>query len=139
MEAIRTICDAVERGTQIVRPYLKKVSVEYFTPEFARFKMKLYYHSGKSAVYYSFDYSEKIPGQTIRDEWNGMYKLIRLAKQKLDKHNSIKSVVIWATQDRAPKTSESTYDIQVYLKTKFKEQVNENVVFSPKGTLIIKP
>lgn len=138
MDTIRTISDAVTRGNELVRPYLKKVA-DYFQPEYAKYRLIIYYHTGKKSFYPSMDYTSKPDGKTVRDEYSGLYKLIRLAERKIKQNATIKSAVIYATPDKLPETEKSDYCIEVYAKTKFTFRTNEKVRFNRNNEMILIP
>lgn len=139
MDTIKTMNDAIMRANEFVRPYLQKVAkTEYFRPEFSRFKLVIYYHNGKRSTYFSYDYTEKSNGETVRDEWNGMYKLVRLANDKMKANRTIKSAVIFATADKTPRTDESDYNLQVFVKSIFKQVINEIIAFNRSGSMFVK-
>lgn len=138
MDTIRTISDAVTRGNEFVRPYLKKVA-DIFEPEYAKFRLVIYYHSGKKSFYPSMDYVQKTDGKTTRDEYSGLYKLIRLAETKFKTNQTVKSAVIYATADKLPETSKSDYSILIYKKTKFSFASNDKVRFNRNNELILIP
>lgn len=138
MDTVRTITDALTRGNELVRPYLKKVA-NIFEPEYAKFRLVIYYHSGKKSFYPSMDYVTQIDGKTVRDEYSGLYKLIRLAETKFRSHQTVKSAVIYATPDKLPDTSKSDYCIEIYAKTKFTFRSNQKAKFNTRNELILIP
>ncbi len=139
MDTIRTMNDALTRSNEFIRPYLKRVTqTEYFTPEFSRFKLVFYFKSGKRATYFSYDYTEKDNGETVRDEWNGLYKLVRLVNDKFKQNRTIKTAVIFCTTDKTPNTAESDYNLKVFLKSVFRQETNQQIAFNPRGTMFIK-
>lgn len=140
MDAIKSISDALTRANQPIRPYFQKVvKSEFFIPEFARFRLVVYYKNKKQSRYPSFDYTEKDNGETIRDEWNGLYKLIRLGNEKLKNNPQVKSIAVYATTDKTPQTNESRYDTEIFLKTRFVERTNPAACFTHRNTFFMRP
>lgn len=142
MDTLRSVADAINRSNEIIRPYLRKViPKEIFIPDFARFKMKIYFKNGKQTPpYWSLDYVHQADGQTVRDEWSGLIKLIRLAEKKIKSNNQIKSIVIWANDsERTPETKKSDYSLQVYCRTYMNCKSAENLQFSRHGHMILTP
>jgi hypothetical protein len=91
-------------------------------PEFARFKMKIYWRELRytdldknGQVEYSYDYFYKhIDNEKFRvtDEREGLIELIKEAKKQQRSDNFI-SVMIWCTSNPEKTTAHSRYDIPV--------------------------
>lgn len=138
MDTLKSVADAINRANEIVRPYFRKVTPsEIFIPDFARFKMKIYYRTGKSSVYWSLDYTTKENGETVRDEWTGLMKLVRLAETKIKANRQIKSIVIWASDEETPDTKAQRYAHQIYCRTVITCKQAQNLKFTRSGSLVL--
>lgn len=140
MDTIRNVIDVLGRANEPIRPYLKKVAnFEIFTPDYARYKMTIYYKSKKRASYPSLDTVTKENGATVRDEYESLMKLVRLAEQKIKANSFIKSIVIYCTQEKTPDTSKADYDTLVYKRTYLTTYTNQNICFNSRNELFLKP
>lgn len=101
-------------------------------PEFARFKMKIYWRELRYGAtnkngqpMYSYDYFYKhLDGEKTRvtDEREGLTELINEAKKQRLLDNFI-SVVIWCCVNEGKETKHSRYELEVVKMIRHKEQV----------------
>ena len=139
MDTIRNVINVMERAQEPIRPYLKKVAnFEIFTPDYARYKMTVYYKGGKRASYHSLDTVTKDNGATVRDEYESLMKLVRLAEQKIKSSQFIKSIVIYCTEGKTPETKTADYSILVYKRTYLTTYSNQNICFNSRNELFFK-
>lgn len=139
MDTIRNVINVMERAQEPIRPYLKKVAnFEIFTPDHARYKMTVYYKGGKRASYYSLDTVTKENGATVRDEYESLMKLVRLAEQKIKSNQFIKSIVIYCTEGKRPETQTADYSILLFKRTYLTTYSNQNICFNPRNELFFK-
>lgn len=81
-------------------------------PEFARFKLKIWWRDGNENVFYSYDYDYFYPdGKKTRrdDEQRGLWKLLKEIGEQKELDN-IKTAMIWMSFDERPATISSSYD-----------------------------
>lgn len=139
MNTPQSIADVLKSAQQPIRTYMKKVvNFEIFEPDYARYKMTIYYKGDKRAQYPSLDTTTKENGATIRDEYESLKKLIRLADKKIKSNQFIKSIVIYATIEKTPTYKTADYSIPVYSRTYLTSKTNQNICFNSRNEMIIK-
>jgi len=109
---LKDLREIANRSNAPARSYNKTKSNDY-KPEFARFKAKYWFTDGNCATFYSFDlqHSKELK-KKVRDEWKGLFKLVRWAK-KCESEGKLKTCVIWANVEDIPNTA-GNYDLEVY-------------------------
>jgi len=130
------LATAIDESLNHCRPYTRKEpTTKFYSPEFARFKLWVHLDNGRHLTRYSFDevYSHE-KKKKIRDEWDGLTRLIRL----ISKYDNVITAVVFASDCPIKRTSEKNYNIQVYKMVKNRGvQKNTFVSFLPCGTLDI--
>lgn len=107
-QAFKDFRGAIEAAAQPVRNYQRKNDAPSFKPEFARFKLVVWFNDGNTRYYYSFD-NKTFNKELIVDEWEGFKKLIRLVDSYKGK---FKNAIIYATLD-AQKSVKSNFNCEV--------------------------
>lgn len=106
-----------------VRSYHHKQARTFYKPDFARFKLKVYFRDGNGKVMFSYDtYKKYVEGKktTVLDEREGLIKLVRCVN-KYQKSDRLISAVIWACVTPEKNTKESLYNFEVVKFVRHKE------------------
>ena len=128
-EHLKDYRSILEAATIPPRNYERKGEKKNEKPKRARFKLKIWFKDGNEKTFYSYDLIKKPDGSYQLDEWNGLFKLLRLINQF---RPNIQTAVIYANLDLEPKTANSNYNYLCYKLTYTKEQTNPHVSFDPK-------
>jgi len=127
--ALTDLTGAFINGAHDPRNYQrKKLPTDFYTPEFARFKLVIYLKNGRSRWYYSYD-TIKFQGGARTDEYESLVKLLRIVKNNAGEY---KNAIIYATVEDIPEVKKVNYDYEV-AKYNFYGTLkeNENAVFKP--------
>lgn len=104
---LRSVINAADKET---RTYNRKNTPdEYYTPEYARYKLVIYFKDGRSRWYYSYDLI-KFQNFKHLDEFESLKKLLRVVKNAA---GSYKTAVIYATTDVKPEANKSNYNFMI--------------------------
>jgi len=101
----RGILDAAEVTP---RSYERKAPAPKFTPDYARFKLVVWFKDGNRRYFFSYD-TANFDGRTHVDEYSALKKLIRLVHKYKDLY---KNAIIYASIDPERKTT-ANYCYQV--------------------------
>jgi uncharacterized protein YktA (UPF0223 family) len=101
----RGILDAAEVTP---RSYERKAPAPKFTPDYARFKLVVWFKDGNRRYFFSYD-TANFDGRTHVDEYSALKKLIRLVHKYKDLY---KNAIIYASIDPDRKTT-ANYCYQV--------------------------
>ena len=91
-----------------VRQYEKKVDSVIYKPDYARYKLVIWFKDGNRRYFYSYDnkhYKDKV----ITDEYEGLLKLIRLTHKY---KGLFKNAILYATGEQNKETK-SNYCIEI--------------------------
>ncbi len=86
-------------SAQPARQY-NKTQNNVYKPEYARFKLVVWFKDGKTRYFYSYD-NLHTQGAVFTDEYQSLLKLLRLADKLKDQY---KNAIIYATMDQNKKT-----------------------------------
>lgn len=107
LQDLRAVMDKVAAGS---RNYERKKEVnEFYTPEFARYKLVIYFKDGRSRWYYSYDLI-KFQGGARCDEMQSMVKLLRIIRNN---QGNFKTAVLYATTEEIPETKKASYNVEI--------------------------
>lgn len=129
METQKNTITAGIAAKQPTRQYQKPHTQRYAIPALARFKCKVWFLDGNRKCFYSYDTKETKGGAVIRDEWEGLMKLLRMI-EKWHKDGTIKTAMIWANLDDVPNTSGGKYDHEIHKTTRWNAHT-EDLNFLP--------
>ena len=94
--ALTDLRAAFDKSAQDPRNYSRKKAVnDFYTPDYARYKLVIYYKDGRSRWYYSYDLI-KFQGGSRLDEYESMVKLLRIIKNNAGLY---KTAVLYATTE----------------------------------------
>lgn len=130
-ELVKTTKSAGFAANNPTRHYTKPHQPKYVIPPVARFKCKVWFLDGNKKCFYSYDTKQSTYGTMIRDEWEGLLKLMRMI-EKWRKDGVVKTAMIWANLDDVP-LSAGKYDYEVHKTTRFNSNTEE-LNFLPAGT-----
>jgi hypothetical protein len=120
--ALTDLTGQFQNGAHDSRNYQrKKIPSDFYTPEFARFKLVMYFKDGRTRWYYSYD-TIKFQGGARCDEYESLVKLLRIVKNN---HGEYKNAIIYATVDEIPEVKKVNYNYEV-AKFNFYGQHTEN-------------
>ena len=104
---LRTVINAADEKT---RSYNRKNTPdEFYTPQYARYKLVIYFKDGRNRWYYSYDLI-KFQNSKHLDEFESMKKLLRVIKNAA---GSYKTAIIYATTDPKPEVGKSNYNYMI--------------------------
>jgi uroporphyrinogen-III decarboxylase len=107
LKDLRAAMDKVAAGS---RNYERKKEVnEFYTPDYARYKLVIYFKDGRTRWYYSYDII-KFQGGARCDEHESMVKLLRIVKNN---QGNFKTAVLYATTEEIPETSKGIYNVEI--------------------------
>ena len=107
LKDLRAVMDKVTTGA---RSYERKKEVtEFYTPDYARYKLVIYFKDGRTRWYYSYDII-KFQGGSRCDEMESMVKLLRIVKNQ---QGNFKTAVLYATTEEIPVTSKGIYNVEI--------------------------
>jgi len=130
--ALTDLTGAFINGAHDPRKYeRKKLPTDFYTPEFARFKLVIYLKNGRSRWYYSYD-TIKFQGGARCDEYESLVKLLRIVKNNAGEY---KNAIIYATVEEIPEVKKVNYNYEI-AKFNFygQHKENENVSFKPNAS-----
>lgn len=108
--ALMDIRSAMNKSKAETRTYNRTQTPEkYYQPEYARFKLVIYFKDGRSRWYYSYDLQKFQNSQHI-DEFNSMVKLIRIVKNNI---GEFKTAILYATSELKPATASANFNYMV--------------------------
>lgn len=124
---IRAAVNSAEKQT---RQYNRiTVQEKYYSPEYARFKLVIYFKDGRCRWFYSYDL-QKFQNSKHIDEYNSMVKLLRIIKNNAGNY---KTAIIYATINEKPEVLKADYS---YMIAKYdfygNALTNDKVCFSVK-------
>jgi len=133
----KSLATAIDQSGISLRPYTRQVKPnKYYIPEYARFKLWVKFADGRKMTRYSYDevYSQE-KQQEIRDEFNGLVRLINL----LGTYKEVKTAIIYASDCPIKKAQGKTYNIEIYKLVKnYPPTKNPYTSFLPCGTIDLK-
>jgi len=104
---LRSVINAADKET---RTYNRKNTPEdYYTPQYARYKLVIYFKDGRSRWFYSYDLI-KFQNSTHLDEFESLKKLLRVVKNNAGNY---KTAVIYATTEPKPEANKSNYNFMI--------------------------
>jgi len=108
--ALTDLTGSFQNGEHDPRNYQrKKIPSDFYTPEFARFKLVMYFKDGRSRWYYSYD-TIKFQGGARCDEYESLVKLLRIVKNNAGDY---KNAIIYATVEEIPEVKKVNYNYEV--------------------------
>jgi hypothetical protein len=100
---LRSVYNAAEQHT---RNYNRKNEPEqFYTPEYARFKLVIYFKDGRNRWFYSYDLI-KFQNSAHLDEFESLKKLLRVIKNNAGNY---KTAIIYATTEIKPEVKKANY------------------------------
>jgi hypothetical protein len=109
-EVLTDLRTAINAANKETRQYNRKNTPEnFYTPDYARFKLVIYYKDGRSRWYYSYDLI-KFQNNAHLDEFESMKKLLRIVKNN---HGQYKTAIIYATIEPKPEVKKCNYNYMV--------------------------
>lgn len=106
-EALKDFRGILEQATKEPRQY-NKTSSYIYKPEFARFKLVVWFKDGNTRYFYSYD-NKHLNKEVFIDEYEALLKLVKLAHKF---NGTYKNAILYATLDPDKKTS-SNYSYQM--------------------------
>ena len=130
--ALTDLRAAFDKSAQDPRNYNRKKAVnDFYTPDYARYKLVIYYKDGRSRWYYSYDII-KFQGGSRLDEYESMVKLLRIIKNNAGLY---KTAVLYATTEEIPEVKKVNYNYEIAKYNFYGTYVsNKYVAFLPGET-----
>ena len=130
-DVLRDIRQAVNKSNQDPRPYNRQQAPEkFYTPQYARFKLVIYFKDGRARWFYSYDL-QKFQNSAHLDEYNSMVKLLRIVKNNAGNY---KTAVLYATTAPKPETASADYSYMIAKYDYYQNMLtNQNVNFALHG------
>jgi hypothetical protein len=95
-DQLKDLRGAIDQAQIPARNYTKKKETKFYNPDFARFRLVIWFKDGRNCWYYSYDnchYDKTV----FVDEWNSLKKLIRLADETFK--DQFKNAIIYTNVD----------------------------------------
>ena len=109
-DVLNDIRQAVNKANQEPRQYNRQQTPDkFYTPEYARFKLVIYFKDGRSRWFYSYDL-QKFQNSQHLDEYNSMVKLLRIVKNNAGNY---KTAILYATINPKPETCSADYSYMI--------------------------
>lgn len=107
-DLFKDFSSVLTESVQPVRNYEKKVESNIYKPEYARFKLVIWFKDGNRRYFFSYD-NKHYKDQVIIDEYEGLLKLIRLTHKY---QGTFKNAILYSTMDQKKETK-SNYCLEV--------------------------
>lgn len=130
-QVLTDIRTAVNHSNEKTRNYNRTETPEkFYTPEYARFKLVIYYKDNRQRWFYSYDL-QKFQNSAHLDEYNALVKLLRVIKNNF---GEFKNAIIYATTKEKPDTATADYSYMIAKYDFYCNMLtNEHVSFVHRG------
>lgn len=105
-EVLTDMRSVMSKANEKARDYNRTTNPDqFYTPEYARFKLVIYFKDGRSRWYYSYDLI-KFQNSAHLDEFEALKKLLRIIKNNVGNY---KTAIIYATTEPKPEVKKANY------------------------------